>query len=301
LASVEAENYAQSSIRHWADKVWEQTQKDFIPWYLDYWNQQGLFIRYTWHQIGKNGGKAAATEWLATHLVEQFSDRVLKPVALATDPDTIADEAASVYIRVLANRIQVIPDRYQITVAAFHEKLKVIPAIDLPTHPPQNASLYQVLTTDDLVAMPVYKTLAARNSSPGNGIESRSTRSKLDAVARQAADKLAEKIVLRGGGAAAAMIAGGGVGVLISTGFTAWSIIEHEKERPLLEAELRENLRSALNETTRILLEDRDQGVLAAVQHMTSNIENHVWSAPFVDRLMEEDPPGNNEDIDSLF
>lgn len=301
LARADAEAYAQRSVQHWANKVWEQTKKDFIPWYVDYWTQQGLIIKYTWYQINESGETATATERLATHLKEQFSERVLKLVALETDPEKIADEATSIYIRVLANQIRVIPDRYQIPVAAFHGKLKVIPAIDLSTRPPQNASLYQILTSDNLVAMPAYKMLVAGNYSPGNGIESRSTRSKLDAVAKQATDKLAEKIALRGGGAAAAAIAGGGIGILISTGFTAWSIIEHEKDRPSLEAELSENLWSALNETSRILLEDRDQGVLAAVHHMSSHIENNVWSAPFFNRLMEEDPPENGEDIDSLF
>ena len=136
LARVDAEAYAQRSVRHWANKVWEQTEKNFIPWYVDYWTQQGLFIKYTWYQINEGGETATATERLATHLKEQFSERVLKPVALEIDPEKITDEATSIYIRVLANQIRVIPDRYQIPVAAFHGKLKVIPAIDLSTRSP---------------------------------------------------------------------------------------------------------------------------------------------------------------------
>jgi len=107
--------------------------------------------------------------------------------------------------------------------------------------------------------MPAYGMLSARNYAPGDGIESRSTGSRLDALANQAADRMAEKIALRGEGAAASGIAGGGVGVFISAGFTAWSIIEHEKERPSLEAELRKSLRLALNETSRLL--NRGSGV----------------------------------------
>ena len=300
-ARVDAEAYARLAVQHWANKVWGQTIENFIPWYADYWTQQGLFIKFSWYQLIEDEETAAATERLADHLKEQFSERVLKPVALETDPDRIADKSAAVYTRVLANQIRVIPDRYQIPVAAFHGKLKVIPAIELSIRPPQNASLYQILTADDLVDMPAYKNLAAQNYSLANGSVFRSTRSKLDAVAEQSADKIAGKIVLKGGGAAAAAIAGGGLGVVISAGFTAWSMIEYEKDRPSLEAELRENLWMALNETSRILLEDRDQGVLAAVHHMSLHIENHVRSAPFVDQLMEEDPSGNSEDIDSLF
>ncbi len=301
LARMDAEDDAQHAVRHWADRVWEQTEKDFIPWYVDYWTQQGLFFKYTWYQMNKGENTVTATERLATHLKEQFSERVLKPVALETDPDKIADQAASAYIRVLADQIQDIPDRYQIPVAAFHRKLKLIPAIELPTRPPQNASLYEILTADDPVVNPAYTMLSDRNDSPADGIESRYTASRLDTLANRAADKLAQKIALRGGGAAAAAIAGGGIGVVISAGFTAWSIIEHDKERPALEAELRESLRSALNETSRLLIEDRDHGVLASVYHMSLNIENHVWSAPFVDRQLEEDPSGNSEDIESLF
>ena len=301
LARADAEAYTRRSVRNWANKVWKRTEKDFIPWYVDFWTQQGFSIKYTWYQINEGGETATATERLATHLKEQFSERVLKLVALETDPRRIADAAASIYIRVLANQIHVIPDRYQIPVAAFHRKLKVIPAIDISPRPSQKASLYQILKADDLLVMPAYKVLAARNHYPGNGMESRSTGRKLDAVAEKAADRLAERIALRGGGAAAAAIAGGGIGILISTGFTAWSIIEHEKDRPFLEAEISESLRSALNETSHILLEDRDQGVLAVVHHMSSHIENNVWSAPFVDSPMEEDPWGSSEDIDALF
>lgn len=300
-ARIDAEAYARYAVQQWAEKVWGQTVKSFIPWYVDYWTQEGLFIKFAWYQLIENDDTAAATERLAAHLQEQFSERVLEPVALETDPDRITDKSAALYTSVLANQIRVIPDRYQIPLAAFHGKLKVVPAIELSIRPVQNVSLYEILTADDIAGMPAYKNLSTRNYSSADGSAFRSTRSKLDAVAQRTADKLAGKIVLRGGGTAAAAIAGGGLGVVISAGFTAWSMIEYEKERPSLEAELRENLWMALNETTHILLEDRDRGVLAAVHHMSTNIENHVRSAPFVDQLMEEDPPGNSEDVDSLF
>ena len=96
-------------------------------------------------------------------------------------------------------------------------------------------------------------------------------------VARRAINKLLGTLTVRGGAAAASTIVGGFWGMLISTGSAVWSLVEHDNDKPVMEAQLRENLGAALEVMWHDLVEDQDGGVTAMVHHMSARIENAVF------------------------
>jgi hypothetical protein len=96
-------------------------------------------------------------------------------------------------------------------------------------------------------------------------------------VARRAVDRLLGTLTVRGGAAAASAIVGGFWGMLISTGSAVWGVVEHENDKPDMEAQLRENLDAAMEVMWQDLVEDTDGGVTAVVHHMSTRIESALF------------------------
>ena len=86
-------------------------------------------------------------------------------------------------------------------------------------------------------------------------------------------------MAIRGGARVAGLAVGGVAGILISVGVSGWQAMEHEKDKPELEAELRSNLSAALDGMLYYLTYDPHGGVTAPVNHMSSQIENGLLSA----------------------
>jgi hypothetical protein len=271
-AKGEAGAYARTTMEEWINKVRQRTEEGFIPWYSGYWTQQWLALKVARYQSHSSDGAATAAEQLAAYLQQQYYARVLEPVRREIDPDKMVDQATSVYVRVLGDEIQAIPDRYHVPLNEFHKRLDEIPAIALSTVPQQTASLYQLLQADDITQMPAYRVLVAQLLSAGGGISPRPSRGKLDPLAKSVANKLVRQLAARGMATAAAA-AVGPVGILVGIGITAWGAVEHSKQRPALEAQLRESLSSALDEMWTSCLENFDSGVMGAVHHISGQVD----------------------------
>lgn len=250
----------------------QRTEEDFIPWYAGYWTQQWLALKVVWYQSQHSVGAVTAAEQLAAYLQQQYYSRVLEPVGREIDPDKIVDHVTSIYLHDLRDELHGIPDRYHVPLDEFHKRLNEIPAIALPTVPQQTASLYQLIQADDVTGMPAYRALVAQIQTAGGGISSRPSRGQLDALARSVANKRVGQLAARGTATAVAA-AVGPVGIVLGMGVTAWGAIEHSKERPALETQLRESLNSALEEMWHKLLENFESGVMGTVHHISGQID----------------------------
>jgi hypothetical protein len=182
----------------------------------------------------------------------------------------VADRAASIYVHTLAQGVRAIAGTYELPREALRRRLEDIPVI-VPSAPSgARVSLAQILETENLTKTAAYTRLREelRGREGGSGLSSE----QLDPIARAVGDRLAGKVAARGGAAVAA-IAGGPVGIFVSAGIFAWGVVEHEQERPDLEARLREQVVAALEEMWQALVEDPNGGVLAAVHHMSTHVE----------------------------
>jgi hypothetical protein len=274
-ARGEAEAYALDAMERWVDKVSDRTEEDFIPWFSGYWTQQWLALKMAWYESRQSDERASATQKLAAYLQEQYFSRVLEPVGSEIDPDKVMDRAASLYTRVLSETIQAIPSIYHVPLDKLHSKLEEIPAIASPSIPRGGASLYELIQAEDITRLPAYRMLVGDAQTHHDAGGSAPRRDKMEPVARKIADEFVEKLVLRGS-ATVAGVAGGIAGVLISAVISGVGAIKHHTDKPALEAQLRERLRSALDEMWYVLVEDPDSGVLAPVDHMSARIENSL-------------------------
>ena len=290
FAMHESEAHARVSMDEWRERVRLRTEDVFIPWYSDYWTQQWIAARVAWYKLQYTEGEVTPEERLVGYLQEQFYTQVLKPVSDFIDPNDVMNDTTGIYLLELKYRLDPLPPAYGIPVDAFKRHLDSIPAIVVP---PREASLDAVLQTGDLYGLPAYAALLKQLDSGDDTPGPQPSQDRLYAVARSAVTRLVESLAVRGGAAAASTIVNGVWGGLISLGAGVWGVLEHDQEKPLIEAQLRENLDAALEVMWQELVEDQQGGVAAVVHHINQNIENALTPPPRQTRP----PPVRNPDV----
>ena len=269
-----AENYAHGFMAEWLSRVHALGEDEFVPWYTGYWTQQWLAIKVAWYKVGDD-----PVARLAAYLQEQYQERVLTPVSEEIDPKAIMAQATTLYVRLLAERLQGIPERYGVPAARFDHRLQAISAISAATPGGQHASLYQLVHSEPIADLPAYASLLERVREEGGGLDALPSETRISPLAERAAERLIERLALSGGASAAAAAVGGVAGAVLSLGAAGFGAIAHAQEVPALKGELRESLRAAENEMWQRLFEDRGSGVLAGIDHIDGQIERSLINA----------------------
>ena len=276
LARHEAETYARVVMKEWLLRVHQRIEEDFIPWYSSYGIQQWIATKVVAFELLYTEGESTPEERLVSYLQEQFYEQVLEPVSRYVDPQTVMEEAAVNYLRELSARLDRLPSAYDVPAFAVRQHLETIPAILVQEVPPQQASLYEVMHTDDLPDLPAYQALLEKIAAVSDAANPRPSADRLRIVANQAVAKLLDSMALRGGMATASTLVGGYWGVAITAGSAAYASIAHKHEKPAMEAQLREKLDEAMDLMWKELVEDPRGGITAPVQHMSTQIEDGV-------------------------
>ena len=269
-APGQAGKYGRGEMEDWRSYVQARTDADFIPWFTGYWTQQWLAIKVAWYRLGAEEGTDPAVNRLASYLQEEYDERVLDPVAKNINPDAVREEATMLYIRVLGEQLPGIRRRHGVPQAQFDRRHKDIPAIALPPPPVHGASLYEVVRAGPIESLPAYVALTAGLSKEAEGAGPSDTR--LSPVAKRVSENMLARLGPGIGASAAAAAVGGVAGMAISLGVAGIGAIAYEKERPEIEAQLRNSLDAALGEMWRSLVEDPAGGVMAGVHHISGQI-----------------------------
>jgi len=279
-ARSEASAYGRSAIEQWVGRVRRYTDEKFIPWYSRYWTQEWLALKVALYRSNDSEGDAAAVRRLAGYLQDKYVSQVLEPASQETDPNGILRQATAMYVRALGDQIERIGERYQLPERALRDRLDQVPAIVLRATAGPGASLGRLTERPDASGLPAYDTLIQQIETAGVDVYSRPSEGRLSPIASAVAETFVRKIVARGGAAAAAAVVGGPAGFAVSLGITGWSVAQHNKHKPELEAQLRGILYPALEQMQRKLLEDPERGVLGAVNHIHGWIEYALRAAP---------------------
>ena len=270
-ARHESGAHARIAMDEWRERVRKRTVDVFIPWYSDYWTQQWIATRVAWSKLEYTEGGATPEERLTGYLQEQFYTRVLEPVSGFVDPHAVMDETTDRYLQELKCQLDTLPFEYGIPEDAFNRHLDTIPAIVVQAQ--QEVSLHELLQAADRSALPAYATLLVQIAAVNDGTGPQPSPDRLHAVARSAVTRLVDSLTVRGGATATATVVGGFWGILISVGAGVWGVLEHDHDKPVIEAQLLENLDAALEVMWQGLVEDQDGGVTAVVHHISQQIE----------------------------
>ncbi|HEX8594512.1 MAG TPA: hypothetical protein VF682_14725 [Pseudomonas sp.] len=271
-AAGQAGVFARGSMDHWRLRVYEQTEEAFIPWFSSYWTQEWLAMKVGWYSMSAGNDQDASANRLALYLQEQYRGRVLAPVAVEIDPDAIMQQSTAFYVQLLGQQLQRVAQRHGVPVQQMNRHLNAVPVITLGPGPPLNASLYQLISTDPLTALPAWTALQEKI----HAARIQSSQEAISSVAKRTSEKLQAQFASRGAASAAAAAAGRVAGLLISVGVAGFRAFAHESDRPELQAQLRQTLGTAFDGAWLGLVKNRDTGVMAGVYYLNGQIEVHL-------------------------
>lgn len=291
-AKSQASNHARDAMQSWRDLVYQRTDTDFIPWFSSYSTRQWLSLKVAWYKLSAGGEKDPVVERLATYLQEQYRDRVLGPVAKEMDPERAREQATKLYVWVLGELLQRIPQRYGVPQDQFDRRLQGIPAIALAPPPTHSASLYQIVHADPLGKLPAYAALAARIRNARGGAGAWSSDAGISSVAKRTSERLTDELATGGVASTVSAVVGRVAGAVISLGVAGFNAIVRENERPEMEARLRKNLSAAFDEEWLDLMHNPDTGVLAGVNYISGQIEGSIGNTVTPPVQVEPEPQG---------
>ncbi len=233
-------------MEYWRTRIYQQTDEKFIPWFDGYWTQEWLSIKVGWYRLSDQGEQDPSAKRLASYLQEQYRARVLAPVALEIDPDSIMDQAAQFYLEQMGKQLAVIAQRYGVPADQLDRHINQIPAISLAPPADHSASLYQALHAAALTQLPAYRALNARIHLAGGANDGTSS-AGINSVAQQTSEKLQSEFTGRGVAGAVATAVGRVAGAMISLGVAGFRAIVHEHEQPDTQVRIRKSLGEAFD------------------------------------------------------
>ncbi|WP_426139042.1 hypothetical protein [Pseudomonas sp. DWP3-1-2] len=285
-AASQAGLYARGSMDHWRLRVYEQTEAQFIPWFSSYWTQEWLAMKVGWYSMSAGDDQDASANRLADYLQEQYRGRVLAPVAVEIDPDAIMQQSTQFYVQLLAQQLQRTAQRHGVPVDQMNRHLNGVPAIALGPPPPRNASLYQLIHTEPLTALPAWLALQDKIHTA----RVKSSQAAIASVAKHTSDKLQAQFASRGAASAAAAAAGRVAGLFISIGVAGYRAVAHENDRQEMEDQLRQSLGPAFDGAWLGLMKNRDTGVMAGVYYLSGQIEANLAARGMPSAMLESLP-----------
>ncbi|WP_223487052.1 hypothetical protein [Pseudomonas sp. A-RE-19] len=275
-ATEQARVYARGSMEHWRTRVYQQTEEVFIPWFSSYWTQEWISMKVSWYSINAGDEQDAAAKRLAAYLLEQYRQRVLEPVAVEIAPDEILGQATAFYVQLLGQQLEVISKRYGVPMAQLNGRIQKIPAISLGPPPARDASLYQVVHTEQLSALPAYLALIDKIHTAGGEKGIASTDAGMTPVAKRASKRIEAEMAPRGAAGAVAATVGKVAGALISVGVAGVRAIIQANDRPDSEALIRSSLGNSFDKAWLKLVENPTTGVMAGTLYMARQIEGSL-------------------------
>ena len=275
-ATEQTKIYAHGAMDYWRTRVYELTEQNFIPWFSSYWTQEWLSMKVSWYTINAKGEQDTTEKRLAAYLLEQYQEKVLAPVAVEIDPDAILSLAAAFYVDILKEELQKISQRHGVPMAQLNGRIQKIPAIALGPPPARDASLYQIVHTEQLNSLPAYAALVDKIHKAGGDKGVGSTDTAMAPVAKRASQRMEAEMAPRGAASAVAAAAGKLAGGLITVGVAGVRALIQAADRPDSEALIRSSLGNTFDKAWVKLVQNPTTGVMAGTLYMAAQIEGNL-------------------------
>jgi hypothetical protein len=268
-ARQHAEQYADGELDGWTKQMLDRVDRDFLPWYFGYWNQQGMGLQACWqglkYQVAgyiTDSDTPSPTEQMALDIQAEFANRVLRPESAQLHLERITQQAVEVYVGDLRERLADIQVRYQIAPRAWEEYLEGI-----------GTSVQRV---DGNRQVPLSLKAVTASTAGGAAILARSlvglaARTQVRLAAGAAQKPIAQ--MAAGAGAKVAARAGSKMlGPAIAVGVIAWDVWDHHRTVTENQPILRDALAEYLWLQKESLLRDPQTGVLGTIHQVEAGI-----------------------------
>jgi hypothetical protein len=254
--------------------------RDFLPWYFGYWNQQEMGLKACWqgvkYQVAgyvTDEGTLSPAQQMVEDIQAEFANRVLRPESAQLRLEQITRQSVDLYLEDLRGNLQEIQVRYSIPPQPWSRYLEGVAA--------------SVQRVDGSRQVPLSLKAVTASSAGGAAILARSLARLAGRVEVKLTAEAAERPIVRlaaGAGSKLAARAGGKMlGPVIAVGVIAWDIWDHHQTVAENWPILRDTLAEYLSLQKESLLRDPQTGVLATIHEVEAGIARSLGHPPLTD------------------
>ena len=267
-AHTKAENFASARLDQWVDQLMTRVDDSFLDWYFDYFNQKKMefsapFVWLSsatarWIDTQNPPPSQVVAEKLTEDFQTEFAKRVLRPKVAQLELERITRDTINLYISELGNNISSVQSTYKIPQGDWERYLGDI-AITIGDTEGNISNLSLKL----LVGGSSY--LLAKAMIPAvTKIGSK--------VATSLAGKATAKIAAKTGGMVASNLGVQLLDPIVAVGILIWDVWDYKHTVKIDRPVLREAILDYLTQVKASLLDNPENGVMAAIEQLEGGI-----------------------------
>lgn len=279
-ARSQARDYASTALEQWVDELMRRVDPGFLDWYFGYFNQKKMefsapFIWLTsagadaiaqmlpWDQADRLPPDIKLAEAFTEAFQTEFSKRVLVPKTAQLRLEQLTQDTINIFVSNLDRNIARIPQEQRISPTDWERYLNDIAVTIQDTEGTVSNLSLKVLVGGGtyLLTKPLVVAFAGKVGG------------KLIA---KVTGKAAAGVAAKTGGAVGAKVISGFLDPLVGIGIFMWDLWDYhhtvQMERPVLQQNIAEYLRLM----QRSLLDDPENGVMAAINQTEQGIYDSI-------------------------
>ncbi|GAB1539236.1 hypothetical protein NUACC21_19020 [Scytonema sp. NUACC21] len=267
-ADREAKSFASKRLDKWVDELMANVDSSFLDWYFNYFNQKKLEFSapFIWlssavaHQIDTNNPtpEQVVAEKLTEDFQIEFAKRVLRPKIAQFELEGITRDTVNWYLAELENSISSIQSSYKIPQGDWERYL--------------NDIAFTITNSEGIISNLSLKTLIGGGSYL-------LAKAAIPAVAKVGsklavsfAGKAGAKVAAKTGGAVAAKIGAEFLDPIVGVGIIIWDLWDYHHTVNVNRPILRQAILDYLNLVKDSLLENPENGIMAAIYQLENGI-----------------------------
>jgi hypothetical protein len=246
---------------------------DFLDWYFGYWTQQKFGLDGAL-QAGKrvfNESLPTAKEKIQEEVLQEFTNRVLRPEIAKLELKTISRDISQIYINVLEKNLEKIRIKYKIPKANWDEYL-------------ENVTV--VVTNIEGRQVPLQLKAFTIASLGGSVLFAKAAIVAIEKVTAKVATKVVAKASVGFLSKAGALVGGELLGPVVTVAIIAWDAVDIHNTEVNYRSMLKQNIEDYFNLMKRDILGDQENGIQKVIFDIENSIKKGMssFSFPFLPR-----------------
>lgn len=264
-----AEKQASEDLDRWISKLMTRVDRDFIPWYFDYFNQKGRELNVVWTglsstvlhwvDINKPTAKQAIAEKLTQDFQLEFANRVLRPQIAQLELERIAQNTVSLYAERVVQNLGDVKASYQIPQGDWERYINDIAITVLETEGNPTSKIKKDIligTTGFILAKAMLPTIGKLSSK----------------VVVSLASKTGAKMAAKTGTLVAGKLGVQLIDPIAAVGIIAWDVWDHHHTVDVEKPVLRKALYDYLEQVKFSLLDNHQNSIMSSIYQVEDRI-----------------------------
>ncbi len=271
-AHTKAETFASKGLDQWGDELMTRVDNSFLDWYFNYFNQKKIefstpFVWLSsavvyWIDTNKPSPSQKVAENLTENFQIEFAKRVLRPKIAQLELERITRDTVTLYISELSNNLSTIQTNYKIPQGHWERYLEDIAVTIKDTEGNiSNLSLKVLIGGSTYLIVKAMLPVVTKVGSK---------------VAVSFAGKATAKMAAKTGGAVAAKIGAEFLDPIVGVGIIIWDVWDYQHTVKVSRPIIREAIVDYLKEVKVSLLDNPENGIMAAIDQLEGGILKSV-------------------------